>query len=72
MQGFTNVANIVSADQDEEVWMELLYFRDRQHMNEVMSKMQKDERCERSYKQSADLLPLGARFIIGEFDRLSF
>jgi uncharacterized protein YbaA (DUF1428 family) len=72
MEGFTNVANIVSADQDEEVWMELLYFRDRQHMNEVMSKMQKDERCERSYKQSADLLPLGARFIIGEFDRLSF
>ncbi|HVD35886.1 MAG TPA: hypothetical protein VNB68_00640 [Nitrososphaeraceae archaeon] len=41
-------------------------------MNEVMSKMQKDERCERSYKQSADLLPSGARFIIGEFDRLSF
>jgi uncharacterized protein YbaA (DUF1428 family) len=41
MQGFTNVANIVSADQDEEVWMELLYFRDRQHMNEVMSKMQR-------------------------------
>jgi uncharacterized protein YbaA (DUF1428 family) len=70
MEGFTNVANIVSADQDEEVWMELLYFRDRQHMNEVMSKMQKDERCERSYKQSADLLPSGARFIMGEFSRI--
>ena len=25
MEGFTNVANIVSADQDDEVWMELLY-----------------------------------------------
>jgi uncharacterized protein YbaA (DUF1428 family) len=34
MEGFTNIANTVSANQDEEVWVESLYYRDRQHMNE--------------------------------------
>jgi uncharacterized protein YbaA (DUF1428 family) len=69
--GFASIASIVSADKDEEVWMELLHFRDCQHMKEVIAKMEKDERCERSYKQSLDLLTPGAVFIIGEFDRLT-
>lgn len=69
--GFASIASIVSADKDEEVWMELLHFRDRQHMKEVIAKMEKDERCERSYKQSLDLLTPGGVFIMGEFDRLT-
>jgi uncharacterized protein YbaA (DUF1428 family) len=69
--GFASIANIISADKDEEVWMELLHFKDRQHMKEVIAKMEKDERCERSYKQSLDLLTPGAVFILGEFDRLT-
>ena len=71
MEGFINIANIVSATQDEEVWVESLYYRDRQNMNEVVAKMEKDERCNESYKQSLDLLPSGTSFIIGEFSRLS-
>jgi uncharacterized protein YbaA (DUF1428 family) len=39
MEGFANIASIVSANQDEEVWIESIYYRDRQHMNEVMTKM---------------------------------
>jgi uncharacterized protein YbaA (DUF1428 family) len=70
MEGFTNVANIVSADQDDEVWMELLYFRDRQHMNEVMSKMQNDESMGRLFQQSLDLVTTGTGFIMGEFSRI--
>jgi uncharacterized protein YbaA (DUF1428 family) len=70
MNGFTNIANVISADQDEEVWVELLYYRDRLHMNEVIAKMQNDERCEKSYKQSMDLLTPGTSFIMGEFSRL--
>ncbi|MPZ07981.1 MAG: DUF1428 family protein [Nitrososphaeraceae archaeon] len=69
--GFASIANIISADKDEEVWMELLHFKDRQHMKEVIAKMEKDEWCERSYKQSLDLLTPGAVFILGEFDRLT-
>jgi uncharacterized protein YbaA (DUF1428 family) len=50
MKGFINIANLVSADPDEEVWVESLYYKDRQHMNEVVAKMQKDERCNEPYK----------------------
>jgi uncharacterized protein YbaA (DUF1428 family) len=67
---FTNIASTVSANIDEEVWIESIYYRDRQHMVEVIAKMTKDERCERSYKQSLKLLPSGAKFITGGFDRL--
>lgn len=69
--GFASIASIISAEKDEEIWMELLHFSNRKHMKEVIAKMEKDERCERSYKQSLDLLTPGAVFILGEFDRLT-
>ena len=72
MDGFDNIANTVSANQDEEVWIESIYYKDRQHMKEVMSKMEKDERMGKSMKQSMALLPSGAKFIMGEFERLRF
>jgi uncharacterized protein YbaA (DUF1428 family) len=71
MEGLANIANIISANQDEEVWIESIYYRDHQHMNEVMAKMEKDERAGQMMKQSMDLLPSGAKFIIGDFERLS-
>jgi len=71
MEGFANIASIVSANQDEELWIESIYYRDRQHMNEVMAKMEKDERAGQMMKQSMDLLPQGAKFIVGDFERLS-
>jgi hypothetical protein len=41
-------------------------------MNEIMSKMEKDERMAESMKQSRALLPPEAKFIMGEFERLRF
>ena len=69
MDGFDNIANNVTANQDEEVWMDLIYYKDRQHMKEVMSKMEKDKRIGESIKHSMALLPPGAKFIMGEFER---
>ena len=60
MEGFTNIANTVSANQDKEVWVD-----------DLMVKMQKDERMEPLMKQSFDLISSGTSFIMGEFDRLS-
>jgi uncharacterized protein YbaA (DUF1428 family) len=71
MEGFANIASIISANQEEEVWIESIYYRDRQHMNEVMAKMEKDERMGSMMKQSIDLLSPGAKFIVGDFERLS-
>jgi uncharacterized protein YbaA (DUF1428 family) len=70
MDGITNIAKTVSANQDEEVWMELIFYRDRKHRDEVGAKMQNDENMERLYKQSVDLLSQGSSFIMGEFSRL--
>jgi uncharacterized protein YbaA (DUF1428 family) len=75
MEGFENIANTISANQDEEVWIESIYYKDRQHMKEVMSKMEKDERMathSNVFQQSMALLPPGAKFIMGEFERLRF
>jgi uncharacterized protein YbaA (DUF1428 family) len=71
MKEFANIASVVSANQDEEVWIESIYYRDHQHMNEVMAKMEKDERAGQMMKQSMDLLPSGAKFIVGDFERLN-
>ena len=71
MEGITNIAKTVSASQDEEVWMELIFYRDRKHRDEVGAKMQNDENMERLYKQSVDLLSPGSNFVMGEFSRLS-
>ena len=70
MDGITNIAKTVSANQDEEVWMEIIFYRDRKHRHEVGAKMQNDENMERLYKQSVDLLSPGSSFVMGEFSRL--
>ena len=70
MEGITNIAKTISATQDEEVWLELIFYRDRKHKDEVGAKMQNDENMERLYKQSVDLLSSGSRFVMGEFSRL--
>lgn len=73
MDGITNIANTVSANQDEEVWVELQYFRDRKHMDEVMTKCNsgKDEDSRRIYKESLELLTPGTSLIMGEFNRIN-
>jgi uncharacterized protein YbaA (DUF1428 family) len=43
MEGITNIAKTISATQDEEVWLELIFYRDRKHKEEVGVKMRKDE-----------------------------
>lgn len=39
MESITNTAKAVSATQDEEVRLELIFYRDRKHKDEVGAKM---------------------------------
>lgn len=34
--GFVNIAKTASAAQDEEVWVELQSYRDRNHLDEIL------------------------------------
>jgi uncharacterized protein YbaA (DUF1428 family) len=70
MEGMSNIAKIVSATQDEEVWLELLFYRDRKHKDEVGVKMRNDERMGPLWQQSVALISPGTDFITGEFSRL--
>jgi uncharacterized protein YbaA (DUF1428 family) len=66
IEGITNIAKTISANQDEEVWLELIFYTDRKHSDEVGAKMQIYENMERLYKQSVDLLSPGCSFVMEE------
>jgi uncharacterized protein YbaA (DUF1428 family) len=70
MEGITNIGKTVSATQDEEVWMELIFYRDGKHKDEVGAKMQNDKSMYSLYQQSLALLTPGTGFVMGEFNRL--
>ena len=70
MEDITNIAKTVSATQDEEVWLELISYRDRKQKDEVSIRMQNDERMGPRWQRSMDLFSPGTGFIMGEFSRL--
>jgi uncharacterized protein YbaA (DUF1428 family) len=68
---FVNITETVSAKQDEEeVWIEVQFYRDRNHRDEIMANMEKDKNCESLYQQYLSLITPGSRTIIREFSRL--
>jgi uncharacterized protein YbaA (DUF1428 family) len=72
MEGITNIAKTVSTTQDEEVWLELMFYRDRKHREEVHTKMQNDETLGPLWQRSMELVSPGTSFIMGimgEFSR---
>ena len=70
MEGITNISKTVLANQDDEVWMELIFYKDRKHRNKVDAKMRNDVNMEQLFKQSMDLITPGTTFTMGEFSRL--
>jgi uncharacterized protein YbaA (DUF1428 family) len=70
MEGITNIAKTMSANKEDEVWMELIFYKDRKHRDEIGTKMRNDERMGSLFKQSLDLVTPGTGFILGEYSRL--
>jgi uncharacterized protein YbaA (DUF1428 family) len=70
MEGITNIAETVSATQEEEVWLEIIFYRDRKHRDDVGAKMRNDERMGMLWQRSMELVSQGTGFIMGEFNRL--
>lgn len=68
--GFTNIVNTVSANQDEEVWVELHSYIDHKQLDDVSAKMEKDESAGQLYKQFMDLITPES-CIEGQFSRIS-
>jgi hypothetical protein len=69
--GFTNIVNTVSANQDEEVWVELHSpYIDHKQLDDVSAKMEKYESAGQLYKQFMDLINPES-CIEGQFSRIS-
>lgn len=70
--GCTNIFNTVSANQDEEVWVELQSHRDLKRMDEITSEIMKDEMHAEGplVKQFMDLVTPRSGMIMGKFTRL--
>src|ERR687887_268885 len=70
MEGIANIAKTVSATQDEDVWLELIFYRDRKHKDEVCANMRNDERMGSLWQRSIELVSPGTSFIMGQFSRI--
>jgi len=71
MEGITNIAKTVSATQDEEeVWMEIIFYVDHKHKDEVAAKMRNDERMGSLWQRSMELVSPETGFIMGQFSRI--
>jgi hypothetical protein len=70
-EGFTSMTTVLSADQDEEVWMYLESYRDGKHMDDVISKLMEDEGALAAMNEYLALISPGSSPIRAEFRRLS-
>lgn len=69
MDSNTNIAKAISANPDDEVGMELIFYRDSKHRKELEEKMAHDEGRSSLWQQSVDLIAPGTDFIMGKFER---
>jgi uncharacterized protein YbaA (DUF1428 family) len=69
-EGFISMATVVSADHDEEVWLDFEAYRDHNQMEDVISKLMNDESALSLMKQYLRLISPGSSPIRGEFTRL--
>jgi hypothetical protein len=69
MEGMESIAKTLAAE-DEDIWMELQYFRDHSHCKEVYAKMMTDKILEPLLNEFFGLTTQGRGLITGGFNRL--
>ena len=68
MMDFVNLANTISANDNEDVWLEILSYRDAKHVEEVMKAMEGDKRANELYKEAMQIIAPGS-IVFGDFSR---
>jgi uncharacterized protein YbaA (DUF1428 family) len=69
MMDFINLSKAISANDDEDVWLEILSYRDAKHVEEVMKAMEGDKRANELYKEAMELITPGS-IMFGDFSKL--
>lgn len=70
MEGMESMIKTLSVAEDEEIWMELQYFRDMQHCKEIYAKMMQDKKVEPLGTEFFGLITQGKSVVTGGFSRL--
>ncbi len=70
MMDFVNLAKTISANEVEEVWLEIQSYKNSQHVQEFIDKMTKDKSVETLYKEFIGLITPGSVVSFGGFDKI--
>jgi len=70
MEGFESVDKTLSVAEDEDIWVELQYYRDRKHCEDIFAKMMQDKSLEPLGKEFFGLVSQGKSLVTGGFSRL--
>lgn len=70
MAGMESIAKTLSIAEDEDVWMELQYFKDYGHCKDVYAKMMQDKSLEPLGNEFFGLVSQGKSLVTGGFGRL--
>ncbi|HZY46452.1 MAG TPA: DUF1428 family protein [Candidatus Bathyarchaeia archaeon] len=68
VRGFTNLAESLSAQQDEEVWIEVQHYRSREHRDEIFAAIRKDTPMLELFGKWYGLVTPGS--LMGDFNKL--
>ena len=71
MMDFVNLAKTISASKDEEVWLEIQYYRDEKHIQEFIKSMESDRSGDEMYKEFMKLITPNSIVSFGNFGKLS-
>lgn len=63
---FVNISKIISANDDEDVNLEILSYRDAEHVEQVMKAMKSDKKANELYKESMEIITPGS-IVFGDF-----
>jgi uncharacterized protein YbaA (DUF1428 family) len=70
MGGLDSIAKTLSSGEDEEVWIELQYFRDHKHCQDTYTEMMQDKNLEPLGNEFFGLITQGKSLVTGGFSRL--
>ena len=68
---FIHLDEVVSANlDDEEVWIESMHYKDKNHWLEARAKMEKDTNCQQGWQEFTKLLTPNSKVICDEFSTI--
>jgi uncharacterized protein YbaA (DUF1428 family) len=70
MMDFVNLSKTISANDDEDVWLEIQSYRDAKHVQEFMKAMEGDKSGDEMYKDFMKLITPGSIVTFGDFNKL--